>query len=274
MSFTALLAALGLEHHLQVALFGLPRLGAFLMFTPFLGGGNLLSGQMKAAILFALYLFVHPVLLGQLPPNSPLFALGALPTTLLLLKEVGIGLALAYLSSLVFWAVQSAGFIMDNQRGASQASVTDPLSSEETSPLGSFLFQSLVYLFFASGAFLTFLALIFQTYAFWPVDRWLIDVASAQFPLFVAGAVSWLVTKMLLIASVVLIASLLVDISLGLINRFAAQLNVYVLSMPIKSALAMLIVLIFFSRFIAGGPGLFEEMTETLLALRRVWTLD
>jgi type III secretion protein T len=271
MSLTELLRALALEHHIEVAMLGLPRLSMFLFITPFLGGANLLSGQMKVPVILALYLFVHPILLGQLPESAPVFGQGALPVAALMLKEALLGFLLAYLSSLVFWAVQSAGFLMDNQRGASQSSVTDPLAGEETSPLGSFLFQSLVYLFFVSGAFLTFLALLFQTYVFWPAGEWLPNLDGAQLPLFVATLVSWMMTKVMLLSGVVLIAALLVDFALGLINRFASQLNVYILAMPIKSGLTMLIVLIFFSLFIGSGPEMFESMTHAILSLRVLW---
>jgi type III secretion protein T len=272
MGMTELLRALALEHHIEVAMLGLPRLALFLFITPFLGGANLLSGQMRLPIILAIYFFIHPVLLGQLPEGTEFFAQkSTLEIVALMLKEAFLGFLLAYLSSLVFWAVQSAGFLMDNQRGASQANAADPLSGEESSPLASFLFQSFVFLFFVSGAFLAFLTLFFQTYVFWPPGEWLPGLGGAQLPLFVAGMVSWLMTKMLLLAGVVLVASLLVDLALGLINRFAAQLNVYLLAMPIKSGLTMLIVLISFPLFIGDSPGLFEEMTNTILSLRRVW---
>jgi type III secretion protein T len=267
-----LLRALALEHHLEVAMLGLPRLAMFLSITPFLGGAGLLSGQIKFPIILALYFFVHPVLLGQLPEGTELlahkntFTIGGL-----MLKEAFLGFLLAYLSSLAFWAVQSAGFLMDNQRGASQASISDPLSGEESSPLGSFLFQSFVFLFFASGAFFSFLFLIFQTYVFWPPGEWLPGLGGAQLPVFVAGMVSWLMTRVLLLAGIVLAASLLVDLALGLINRFAAQLNVYILAMPIKSGLTMLIVLVSFPLFIGDSPKFFEEMMNTLLSLRHFW---
>jgi type III secretion protein T len=272
MGMTELLRVLALEHHIEVAMLGLPRLVIFLSLTPFLGGASLLSGQIKFPIILSIYFFIHPVLLGQLPEHAEILVRKSLfQTSGLMLKEAFLGFLLAYLSSFAFWAVQSAGFLMDNQRGASQANVSDPLSGEESSPLGSFLFQSFVFLFFASGAFLGFLFLIFQTYVFWPPGEWLPNLGGAQLPLFVADMVSWLMTKILLLAGIVLVASLLVDLALGLINRFASQLNVYILAMPIKSGLAMLIVLIFFPRFIGESPGLFEEMTNALLSLRRIF---
>jgi type III secretion protein T len=271
MGMAELLRALALEHHLEVAMLGLPRLTLLLSLTPFLGGANLLAGQMRLPIILAIYFFVHPVLLEQLPEGTEILAHGnILVIGGLMLKEAFLGFLLAYLSSLAFWAVQSAGFLMDNQRGASQANVSDPLSGEESSPLGSFLFQSFVFLFFVSGAFLSFLLLIFETYVFWPPGEWLPGLG-VQLPLFVAGMVSWLMTKVLLLAGIVLVASLLVDLALGLINRFASQLNVYILAMPIKSGLAMLIVLIFFPLFIGDSPGLFEEMTNAILSLRRIF---
>jgi type III secretion protein T len=270
MNFTDFLRELGLWHHLQIAFIGLPRISVFLAFTPFLGSSTILTGQMKVPVIAALYFFIHPILLGQLAENADVFNHGMLYSAAIILKESFLGFLLAYLSSIVFWAVQSAGFVMDNSRGASQSSVSDPLAGEETSPLGSFLFQSLVYLFFASGAFLAFLTLIFQTYVLWPVDHWLFSLSSPQLPIFIASMASWLMSKMLLLAGAVLIASLLVDFALGLINRFASQLNVYILSMPIKSGLAMLIVLIFFPLFIGSGPDLFERMTSAILALQPI----
>ncbi|MDR3054895.1 MAG: type III secretion system export apparatus subunit SctT [Zoogloeaceae bacterium] len=268
MNLIELLRELGLEHHLQIALLGLPRISVFLAFTPFLGGSSVLTGQMKVPIIAALYFFIHPVLLGQLEEGAAIFNHGMFYTTAIIVKESFLGFLIAYLSSIIFWAAQSAGFVMDNQRGASQSSVSDPLAGEETSPLGSFFFQSLVYLFFASGAFLAFLSLVFQTYVLWPVDRWLFSINNPQLPIFIAGMVSWLMSKMLLLAGAVLIASLLVDFALGLINRFASQLNVYILSMPIKSGLAILIVLALFPLFVGSAPGLFEDMTNAILSLQ------
>ena len=272
MDILGILRELGLWRHLQVALLGLPRLAVFLAFTPFLGGTTLLSGQMKVPIIAALYFFVHPILLEQMPENAAVFNQVWLYTAALFMKEGFLGYLLSYLSSMIFQAVSSAGFVMDNQRGASQASISDPLSGEETSPLGSFLFQSLVYLFFASGAFLGFLTLLFHTYVIWPVDHWLFQPDSPQLPVFTAGLVSWLMTKMMLLSSVLLIAALLVDFALGLINRFASQLNVYILAMPIKSGLAMLIVLIFYPQFIGSGPEMFESMTAAILSLRNIFS--
>ncbi|MDR2935483.1 MAG: type III secretion system export apparatus subunit SctT [Candidatus Adiutrix sp.] len=259
----------GLGRPLEAALLGLPRLGVFLAFSPFLGG-NVLNSQIKAAVLMALYCFVHPIVLGQTPAGA-LFGRPLGAALGLLLKESFLGFILAYVSGLVFWAIQSAGFLMDNQRGASSASASDPLSGEETSPLGSFLFQFLVYIFLASHALTAFLALFFETYLFWPPAAWRPDLLSPDLALFIAGLAAQLMTQMCLLAAPVVLAALLVDVSLGLINRFASQLNVYVLAMPIKSGLAMFIVLMLLSRLADTAPGLFTGLTGDILHLKKIW---
>jgi type III secretion protein T len=64
-----------------------------------------------------------------------------------------------------------------------------------------------------------------------------------------------------LLASPMLIALFVSELGLGLINRFAPQLNVFFLSMPIKSAVGML-VLIFYMQYLLAfiGDGFIHRM--------------
>ncbi len=255
--------------HLLAVLLGLPRLLMLLIVAPFMGG-QLLSGQVKAAVLFALYLVLHPLLWSQVPPGAGWSAAWFLVYLGLAAKEAGVGFVLALAASMVFWAVQSAGFVMDNQRGAAMAAGTDPLSGEEASPLASLLFQYLVVLFFVSGAFGSFLALFYQSYLFWPVFAWWPSL-NAELPLFFGGLLDWLMLVMLLLAGPVVVASLLTDVALGLINRFASQLNVYILAMPIKSGLTMFLVLIFLALFTRQAPALFNDLAQAIQGLKSIW---
>ena len=95
-------------------------------------------------------------------------------------------------------------------------------------------------MFLSTGAFLAQLGVVYASYEIWPVTQ-LIPLSvfkDINLPLFFAGRVSWLLLMMLLLSGPIVVACLLTDVSLGLINRFASQLNVYVLAMPIKSGVA------------------------------------
>lgn len=179
---------------------------------------------------------------------------------------------LGYLSGMLFWTIQCAGFFIDNQRGASMAEGADPLSGEQTSPLGSFFFQSAVYLFFSTGAFLALLGVVYASYEIWPVTQ-LIPLSvfkDIHLPLFFAGRVSWLLLMMLLLSGPIVVACLLTDVSLGLINRFASQLNVYVLAMPIKSGVAAFLMLFYFMMLLSNATGLFDGVKADFEQLRRL----
>jgi type III secretion protein T len=156
---------------------------------------------------------------------------------------------------------------MDNQRGASMASGMDPLSGEETSPMGSLLFQGVAVVFFVGGGFLAFIKLIWASYAIWPVSSLTPVMTHVAGPLFFVALADWLMLQMLLLAGPVVAASLLCDVSLGLVNRFASQLNVYVLSMPIKSGMAAFILVAYYAALIAMGPELIQHMFNQLWQL-------
>ncbi len=163
MDFSQFLQELGVYGHLTALLLGTPRLFALVTVAPFLGSA-VVMGQIRLLLVLALYLPLHPVIFSHLTDEITLSAALSLAVggklALLLLKEAVLGLMIGFLAGIVFWTVQSAGFFMDNQRGASMAEGTDILSGDQSSPLGQLLFQSLVYIFYTSGAFLAFVGLV------------------------------------------------------------------------------------------------------------------
>ncbi|MBQ3059909.1 MAG: type III secretion system export apparatus subunit SctT [Desulfovibrio sp.] len=272
MDFAALFQALDAYTHLTAFLLGMPRLFAIVTVAPFLGAA-VVTGQVRFVLVLALYLPLHPVVTAGLEPEltlSPALTLSAGGRlALLLCKEALLGLLLGFLAGIVFWAVQSAGFFMDNQRGATMAESADILSGDQSSPLGQLLFQSLTYLLYATGAFVTFVTVVYMSYEIWPVMRPLPSV-HLTLPLFFAGKVGWLMAHMLLLAGPIAVACLLTDISLGLVNRFASQLNVYVLAMPIKCALAAFLLCSYFGLLLSHAPELFDEIRRSILILPNI----
>ena len=271
LDYQALFNELHLFEQLLALLVGMPRLFMLVQVAPFMGG-NILTGQLRTTVVFACYLILHPAIVASLPETQ-----GLSPSTFalygaILVKETLIGMLLGYLSGMLFWTIQCAGFFIDNQRGASMAEGADPLSGEQTSPLGSFFFQSAVYLFFSTGAFLALLGVVYASYEIWPVTQ-LIPLSvfkDINLPLFFAGRVSWLLLMMLLLSGPIVVACLLTDVSLGLINRFASQLNVYVLAMPIKSGVAAFLMLFYFMMLLSNATGLFDGVKADFEQFRRL----
>lgn len=263
------LFAYSLETHLFAFILGGTRLTVFAMIAPFMGN-NVLNATSRSALVAALYLVLHVPLLESVAALMPMGGANLVTFLSLLAKEIFLGFVLGWLAGMMFWAIESAGFFIDNQRGAGQASETDPLSGSQSSPTGSMLFQSAAYVFFATGAFLSYLGLVYGTYVLWPAGELIPSsfFANKEAAFFFGECVSKLALNMVLLSAPVVLACLFTDISLGLINRFASQLNVYILAMPIKSALASFLLIFYFAILMSDAPERFLAFSLDLKTLQ------
>ena len=225
-------------------------------------GRNLLPGLLRNVIVIAIGLFVVPTMVDDVKAAQ----LAGFPILGLILKEALIGLMLGYLVALPFWAVESAGFIIDNQRGASVAATINPITGHDTSPLGIMFNQAFVAFFFLIGGFQILLGLIYDSYLQWPPLSFWPELTPESAEIFVAQ-LNRLVTLALLLAAPVLIAMFISEVGLALISRFAPQLQVFILAMPIKSGLAMLMLGLYAALFFDYTRPLVSEIGQWVRVL-------
>ncbi len=224
--------------------FTLPRIiGAFLM-LPLLTSENM-PATVRNSFMVSLALVALPIaMLG-----APMETMGAISWSGIVLKELFLGIGIGFCFGMVFWAIGAAGNVIDNQVGLAIASVLDPIQGHQTSLHGQFLSLFASWLFMASGAFLVFLDLLMSSYALWPVTSYFPTLNPGGMNLFV-GQFSYLMTALLVLAAPAMVVLFLVDLSLGLVNRYAPQLNVFTLAMPIKAWLATAIIMLMLGVFV------------------------
>lgn len=200
-------------------------------------GRNILPGLLRNVVVMAVGLFVLPMMVAEVSQVR----LSGVALVGIILKEALIGLMLGVLIAIPFWALEAAGFIIDNQRGASVAATINPITGHDTSPLGILFNQAFVAFFFLVGGFQILLGLIYDSYLQWhPLTFWPeITPAAAELML---SQINRLVMLALLLAGPVLVAMFISEVGLALVSRFAPQLQVFILAMPIKSGLAMLML--------------------------------
>jgi type III secretion protein T len=187
----------------------------------------------------------------------------------IIVKELLIGLYLGFVFSSVFWAMSAAGNLIDTKVGTNFTSILDPIQGHQTSLTGELLSQLAAWLFMASGAFTLFLQLLMTSYTVWPVAHLLPPFKAAAREL-VIGEFSSLMMTALLLAAPALVVMSLVDLALGLVNRYAQQLNVFSLTMAIKAWVATWIVLLSVGAFVAVLMHRLFENRGLLNELRRV----
>lgn len=212
-------------------LLALLRTSAWLVLVPPFNGRTI-PVQVKVAVALALAIPVAPQLVDQVPPPEVSALIGA---TLL---QVLMGLALGFVTLLVFSAVQAAGELIDMQVGFSLGAMVDPLSGVNQAVFGR-LYQllALTLLFVIDGHLLLVRGLLasFEITPSWPGD-WALLAERLVHDLgaFFVAAVQ--------IALPLIAALFLAEVVLGLLSRAAPRMEVFILGFPLKIALALVLV--------------------------------
>ncbi|VVE74945.1 EscT/YscT/HrcT family type III secretion system export apparatus protein [Pandoraea captiosa] len=204
------------------------------MLLPVLSVGMLGAGMLRNALVLALALPIVGVVhaTSQMPTQWSAWAL-------LVTRELFVGGLLGLVATLPFWAIDMTGYVIDTMRGASMASVLNPLLGAQSSIFGIALTQMLCVLFFVTPAAHALLTALYDSYVALPVGAaWRWNDASLAWLLSLWQAMQVMCMAVALPAMVVMV---LVDMSMGFVNRAAQQLNVFFLAMPVKSAMALLV---------------------------------
>lgn len=178
-------------------------------------------------------------------PPFPATDLSALGWAQLLLKEAVIGLLIGFFFGAILWAMEAAGEIIDAKTGATIGQIVDPGSGGTTSLTGALLARLAHVSFATAGGFMLLVGTIMESFAVWPMAKAWPDLDGASLAI-VESEFGRMMALAFLFAAPVITLLYVIDASLGLLNRFAQQLNVFALSLSIKSwaAGAFLLLLI------------------------------
>lgn len=230
-----------LEFHRWVlaAVLAMARFGTAFLICPVLTE-SMIPGVARRAAMLALAWLVIPVVHDTMPPGEP----GVWMFALLGAKEAFIGAFIGFFAAIPFWVAENVGNFIDNQRGATMGEVFSPLNGAQVSTTGIFFSQVVSTIFFVGGAIFIFLAALYKSYAVWPVFGSWVELAPDA-PARILGVLDGMLKTTVVISAPVIIIMFLATLGLGLVNRTAPQLNVFFLSMPVKSALGIAMLVIY-----------------------------
>ena len=229
-----------IEFHrwILAAVLAMARIGGGFAICPALTE-SMIPGTARRAATLGFSALAIPFIHAAMPPGEPTWWMFAI----LAAREALIGFLIGFFAAVPFWVAENVGNFIDNQRGATMGEVYSPLSGAQVSTTGIFFTQLVSTVFFVSGAVFLFLGALYKSYTVWPVFVEGLSFAPDA-PVQILGALDGMLRTTVVISAPVIIVMFLATLGLGLVNRTAPQLNVFFLSMPVKSALgiAMLIV--------------------------------
>lgn len=215
---------------ISVFLLVLARTGAWVITAPVLSARGMSPiGRLAAAV--ALAMFVTPLMADEKVP-------GDLPGwTMAVGGQVAIGLALGWLTNLLFVAFEVAGSLADLTGGFSFATIVDPLSGQPGAAMQRLFTLCFSAIFFVSDAYQVVVGGFVRSFAGLPLDHLPSlsdDTASA-----LGHATTQVIVSALEVAAPLLGVLFLTDVALGFAARFVPQANALALAMPVKTLVAL-----------------------------------
>ena len=163
---------------------------------------------------------------------------------LVLAKEVLLGVLISFMLAIPFWAIEAVGFFIDNQRGATLASSINPVLGQQSSPTGILMTQTLVTLFFVSGAFMGLIQALYASFIYWPIGTFFPIIGDGWVDFFYSQ-IEVVLDLLAVMSAPVIVAMFFSEFGLALVSRFAPQLNVFSLAMPVKSGVASFMLIVY-----------------------------
>jgi flagellar biosynthetic protein FliR len=236
----------------SIAAFGLllVRPGMLVIGTPFLGAVQA-PVQMRIGLTILLAVILAPFV--TLPPE---LSTGAL--VVVTLREIAIGLALAFSIQVLIAGAEFAGHFAGYQIGLSMGSLIDPATGVRNYVLAVLYANVAMVICLASNVHHLLLRALADSYTALPVGLGRIDGSLATTVSRVLGLVFVIGVR---IAAPLIVVLLLVELTLGLLARVAPSLNVMTAGAPVRALVGLLII----ATSIGALPGLVARYIPSLL---------
>lgn len=208
------------------------RGGGLLLALPLFGGPGV-PPHVKAGLAAFLALLLFPVVPAAAAPTE------IVELVLVVVQELVVGLAMGFVVSLFFYALQVAGQLMDVPIGFGMVNVLDPHFGGQIPILGQFQNMLAVLVFFTINGHHAVLRALAESYVLVPVGAAAWDGPVAQVVVDAVGASFLLGVR---IGVPVMAAAFLTDVALGIVNRAVPQINVFITGYPIKIFVGLLVV--------------------------------
>jgi flagellar biosynthetic protein FliR len=218
-----------------------------------------LPRQVKVGFCIALTIIVSPTLPAV--PDVPMLSWAGFG---IVVEQLLIGVAIGTVMQVVFAIVQAAGDFIGLQMGLAFASFFSADSSSNTMILARLLYILSLMLFLAVDGHLLLVEILAESFRLIPIASFSLNAQG----FFAIASFAGLVFKLgLLLALPVLGILLIINLSMGILNRAAPQFTVFSVGFPISLTVGMLLLVVLMTRLQGAVTKLFEQGFDFLIRL-------
>jgi flagellar biosynthetic protein FliR len=226
------------------------RISSFLISAPFFSLGGI-PLQVRIIVGISLTAFLFPVIKVpdiQAMPGFNLF--------IIILSEIGIGLSVGLILTIIFSAAAVAGEKIASTAGLSMSSMIDPQSGGQTLVLSTVLILFLISCFLSLDGHLFIIKMLLESYVYLPIGLSINFLQASNIAIDTFGDMLYLAA---LISLPVVGGLLLIQASIGVITRSAPSLNLFSFGFPI----ALIAIFVFLYAGVGPISDAFSDLTGT-----------
>ncbi len=201
--------------------------------------------------------FIALILVNTTAVQAAQYDDNILSYALLVAKEFIVGLSIGFVAYLVFTAIYIAGEIIDMQIGFGIVNVMDPISNIQVPVTSNVYFIISMLLFLSINGHHMLIRILYDSFGTLPIGSAVFngDLVTGLMDLF--GSVFATGIK---ISGPILATILITDIALGTISKMVPQINIFVIGMPLKIGVGIIILVITIPMFIGIMETIFDLM--------------
>jgi len=237
------------------------RLLVFLSFMPLFKSRSLpRMTKIAISIVFAIVLF-------PLIPTPEGIANNAIAYSLLICKEIIVGIILGFATEFIFHGVRFAGHILGHQLGLAMASVLDPQTSEQISIIGQFKWLLAIMLFLAMEGHHIFLEAMAVSFKLIPLTGIVLNEALVPYIIRLSTQIFVIAIQ---ISAPVMAALIMTNMGMGLLARTLPQMNIFIVGFPLTIGIGLISIALgipFFALTMDRLLGLAKNIIADLLKL-------
>lgn len=237
------------------------RITSFIVVTPafsFKGLPNIYKVGLSSVLSFFAYMIVP-----EMAIESEMFSF-----FLLAIKETAFGLAIGFVTKLIFSAIETAGHLIDFQVGFSMGSVYDPSLGVQASNYGILYYWMAICALFLLDLHHLLIAAIIKSFQLVPLSTINIDGLSVDAVLSIFSKVFELGLNL---AAPMIIVVLITDVVLAVISRTVPQINVLILGMPLKAMVSFVAAMVSISWILSSMGNILKLIPQYLEGFVRLF---
>lgn len=249
-----------LEYYLLVLI----RVSAFVMAAPFFSYRSI-PIRVKAAVSVWL-----GVVVIQAVPAVSLSYQGVIGFSLLILKEMLVGIVLGLMCNLCFYIVNFSGQIIDMEIGLSMANMYDPTTNIQVTVTGNIYNYFLMLTLVVTNMHYYIIRAITDSFQYFNVGEAVVrnDVLKDLMVDFMGNYFLIAVRIVLPVFS----CMLLINVILGVLTKAAPQMNMFAVGLQIKVVVGIILLILLVQTMPTVSDFIFQEMKEVITNVIRAFT--